>query len=315
MLAPGPRADAEDVLQDVFVRAYFSLRADDRPMAARAWLYRVAHNRCIDAMRRPAPIPAEQQDAPPATCTTRSARLTRREDLRRLVTDLGRLPEQQRSALLMRELEGLSYAELAAALGCTLPAVKSLLVRARIGLAEAARRARRSMLGDPLGPRRARYDRRVRASAPARRHMRDCADCRSFREAMQGSSREMDALAPVVTARSSGSTKLLGLGGSGAAAQAALRAARRRRARRRRRRRRDRRRRRHRRRDRRRGRRRRGRRDGDEGRGRRVLRGGRRGRREEDRAPSDAGRQARRIGRRARPGTARRRARRATSRA
>src|SRR6478735_1967618 len=60
MLGAASRADAEDVLQDVFVRAYFSLRADDRPMAARAWLYRVAHNRCIDSMRRPAPIPAEQ---------------------------------------------------------------------------------------------------------------------------------------------------------------------------------------------------------------------------------------------------------------
>ena len=54
MLA-GSRQDAEDALQDVFVRAYGALRADDRPIALRAWLYRVAHNRCIDQLRRPAP--------------------------------------------------------------------------------------------------------------------------------------------------------------------------------------------------------------------------------------------------------------------
>ena len=47
-MLPGPRQDAEDVLQDVFVRAYSGLRASDRELALRAWLYRVAHNRCID---------------------------------------------------------------------------------------------------------------------------------------------------------------------------------------------------------------------------------------------------------------------------
>src|SRR5205807_2300763 len=65
------------------------------------------------------------------------AETERREDLRRLVEDVRRLPEAQRSALLMRELEGLTYEELAAALDTTVPAVKSLLVRARIGLVEA----------------------------------------------------------------------------------------------------------------------------------------------------------------------------------
>ena len=50
----GSRADAEDALQDVFVRAYGALRADDRDVSLRAWLYRIAHNRCIDELRRPA---------------------------------------------------------------------------------------------------------------------------------------------------------------------------------------------------------------------------------------------------------------------
>ena len=55
----GARSDAEDVLQDVFLRAYGALRNDDRPVTLRAWLYRVAHNRCIDHLRRPVPPPAE----------------------------------------------------------------------------------------------------------------------------------------------------------------------------------------------------------------------------------------------------------------
>ena len=53
MLSAQSRQDAEDVLQDVFVRAFGALRADARPVNVRAWLYRVAHNRCIDHLRRP----------------------------------------------------------------------------------------------------------------------------------------------------------------------------------------------------------------------------------------------------------------------
>src|SRR3954449_1269183 len=127
MLGPS-RSDAEDALQDVFLRAYRALRDDDRPVTLRAWLYRVAHNRCIDELRRPTPAPGEVFDVsrPPPHDTPGEAE--RREELRRLVCDLRRLPEQQRSALLMREIDVLSYAELADALEVTVPAVKSLLV-------------------------------------------------------------------------------------------------------------------------------------------------------------------------------------------
>src|SRR5262249_1402839 len=95
--------DAEDPGQDVFRRAYRALRKSDRPVALRAWLYFVAHNRCIDELRRPAAEPGEVPEehghaADPSQLTER------REELRSLVADLRRLPEQQRSALLMREL-------------------------------------------------------------------------------------------------------------------------------------------------------------------------------------------------------------------
>ena len=109
----------------------------------------------------------------------------RRDDLKRLVADVARLPEQQRSALLMREMDGMSYADLAAALDVTVPAVKSLLVRARVGLVE----AQESRDADCAEIRRdllASYDRGVKASGRARRHMRECDGCREYRGALQG---------------------------------------------------------------------------------------------------------------------------------
>src|SRR5215211_5580498 len=185
MLGAGPRHDAEDVLQDVFVRAYGALRADDRDVHLRAWLYRVAHNRCIDHLRRPVPPAADvfEMSRKPLHDPIEAAQ--RREDLARLVADISRLPEQQRSALLMREIDGMSYADLAQALDVTVPAVKSLLVRARVGLVE----AQESRDADCTEIRRdllASYDRGVKASGRARRHMRECDGCREYRGALKG---------------------------------------------------------------------------------------------------------------------------------
>ena len=110
MLASHSRQDAEDVLQDVFVRAFGALRGDSRAINVRAWLYRVAHNRCIDHLRRPHPPAAEIFEMSRKPLLDPVDEAQRRDDLKRLVGDVGRLPEQQRSALLMREIDGLSYA-------------------------------------------------------------------------------------------------------------------------------------------------------------------------------------------------------------
>src|SRR5215204_1658390 len=196
MLSRHSRQDAEDVLQDVFVRAYGALRSDEREINVRAWLYRVAHNRCIDHLRRPRPVASEifEMSRPPLLDPVDEAQ--RRDDLKRLVADVSRLPEQQRSALLMREMDGLSYADLAAALDVTVPAVKSLLVRARVGLVEAQEsrdadcaEIRRDLLSA--------YDRGVKASGRARRHMRECDGCREYRRALRGVQRSFAALSPV----------------------------------------------------------------------------------------------------------------------
>jgi RNA polymerase sigma factor (sigma-70 family) len=215
----GSRQDAEDALQDVFIRAYASLRANGRPISLRAWLYRVAHNRCIDQLRRPAPAPAEVLEVSRAPLQDPLLETERREDLRRLVSDIRDLPDQQRSALLMREMQGMSYLELGEALGVTVPAVKSLLVRARMGLVEAAE-ARDTACVDIREDLVLATGRGVRMSGRVRRHMRECNGCREYRAQIRGVRRSFGALSP--GAGPFGLLAKLSLGSSGAAGGGAL---------------------------------------------------------------------------------------------
>src|SRR3954454_246487 len=219
MLSAGSRQDAEDVLQDVFVRAYGALRHDAREMNVRAWLYRVAHNRCIDPLRRPVPPAHEVFEASRKPLHDPIEEAQRRDDLRRLVEDVGPLPDQQRSALLMREIDGMAYADLAVALGVTVPAVKSLLVRARIGLVE-AQEARDADCADIREDLLRAYDRGVKASGHARKHMRSCSGCREYRVALRGVRRSFAALSPVAAGPLAFAAKLAGIGGAGGGAAA-----------------------------------------------------------------------------------------------
>jgi RNA polymerase sigma factor (sigma-70 family) len=215
----GSRQDAEDALQDVFMRAYSSLRSNDRPLSLRAWLYRVAHNRCIDQLRKPAPPAADLFDTSRKPLHDPMDEAERREDLRRLIADVRRLPEQQRSALLMREIDGLSYAELGDALGISLQAVKSLLVRARIGLVEAVE-ARDTACTEIRLDLADAFDRGVRASGLARRHLRDCDGCVEYRAQLRGVRQGLGVLAPGTSGPFATLLKLVGLGGAGSAGAA-----------------------------------------------------------------------------------------------
>ncbi|MGI8506782.1 MAG: RNA polymerase sigma factor [Solirubrobacteraceae bacterium] len=135
----GSGHDADDVVQDAFIRAYRGLRVTDRPMLLRPWLYMIVRNRALDQLRTPQRggclddeirlfvVPA----ADPAQC------VAEREEMRGLVAQIGRLPERQRMALVMREFDGRSHAETARALHTTVPATKSLLIRARSNLGAA----------------------------------------------------------------------------------------------------------------------------------------------------------------------------------
>jgi RNA polymerase sigma factor (sigma-70 family) len=219
----GSRQDAEDALQDVFLRAYSSLRGSDRPVSLRAWLYRVAHNRCIDHLRKPAPPAVDLFETSLKPLHDPITESERREDLRQLIEDVRRLPDQQRSALLMREMDGMSYAELSEALGVSLQAVKSLLVRARIGLVEAVE-ARDTACAEIRADLAGSFDRGVRASGRARRHLRDCAGCAEYRTQLRGVREGLAAMSPGAGGPIAAALKLVGLGsaaGGGAAGGAA----------------------------------------------------------------------------------------------
>ena len=120
----------------------------------------------------------------------------------------------------MREIDGLSYSDLAGALDVTVPAVKSLLVRARVGLVEAqesrdadCQEIRRDLMAS--------YDRGVKASGRARRHMRECAGCREYRLALRGVRRSFAALTPAGAGPAALLAKLIGIGGASGGAAAA----------------------------------------------------------------------------------------------
>ena len=191
-----------------------------RAVNVRAWLYRVAHNRCIDHLRRPVPAgrPSLRAVAQAAARPDRGGPAARGP--RPAGEDVGRLPEQQRSALLMREIDGMSYVDLAGALDVTVPAVKSLLVRARLGLVDAAD-ARDADCSEIRPTSMDTHDRGVKASARARRHMRGCDGCTEYRAALRGIRRSFAALSPAGAGPLAlVGAKLLGLGGAGGGAAA-----------------------------------------------------------------------------------------------
>lgn len=133
------REDAEDALQDVFAAAFDAILADEREIFVRPWLYRIARNRCINQLRRTTAVPVGSLDEHSAdNGVTLVEKVLRRENFRDLVGDVRMLPDAQRIALLLREIDGFAYERIARAMGTTVPAVKSLLVRARAGLLNSA---------------------------------------------------------------------------------------------------------------------------------------------------------------------------------
>jgi RNA polymerase sigma factor (sigma-70 family) len=191
------REDAEDVLQEVFAAAYNAMRADERPINVRPWLYRIARNRSLNHLRRTQPIGVDSMDVHVAHGgKTTAERVHEREDFRQLIGDVQELPETQRTALLLREIDALSYEQIGEAMETTVPSVKSLLVRARVSLAEAAE-ARllscddvREELGEVAEGLR-------RTSPPVRRHLRTCERCAAFRKQLRTTNRALAAIFPV----------------------------------------------------------------------------------------------------------------------
>jgi RNA polymerase sigma factor (sigma-70 family) len=192
------REDAEDVLQEVFAAAFNAMVGDDRPINVRPWLYRIARNRSLNHLRRTQAIGVDSMDIHVADHgATTAEKVHRREDFRMLMADVQTLPESQRTALLLREIDALSYGQIAEAMDTTIPSVKSLLVRARVSLAEAAQ-ARELSCTDVRGELgEVAEGLRQRITAPARRHVRGCTRCTGFRKQLRTTNRALAAVLPV----------------------------------------------------------------------------------------------------------------------
>src|SRR5829696_5022353 len=172
----GSAEDAEDVLQEVFAASFNAICADERPINARPWLYRIARNRCLNHLRRPAPAGQDSMD-------------------------------------VFERDGGTTTAD-------TVSSVKSLLVRARVSLAEASEarmltcdevRLELGQVAEGLG----------RTSAPARRHLRGCERCRVFKGELHKTNKALAAvypLGPLVFIKKAIGAKLAAGGGAGAAA-------------------------------------------------------------------------------------------------
>jgi RNA polymerase sigma factor (sigma-70 family) len=213
----GSTEDGEDVLQEVFVNAYRAMLADEREINLRPWLYRIARNRCLNHLRKPTADAQESMDmVPEVEAASTAEKVHNREEFRQLLTDVGKLPETQRSALLLREMDAMSYEEIAQAMETSVPSVKSLLVRARISLAEASQ-ARQLTCGEVRLDLAEAAEGLRKLSGPVRRHVRDCEECKDFRSQLRSNDKVLAALVPVgpLVALKGLIASKLGLGGAG----------------------------------------------------------------------------------------------------
>src|SRR3989475_4350481 len=210
-------ADAEDVTQTTFLNAYRAyIEKGNRPDKPQNWLIAIAHNVCRQRFRQSARRPSEVSFEDDIADTVVDEEAPTGEDIRRA---LSHLAFNQRAALVMRELEGRSYAEISDILEVSTSAVETLIFRAR--------RALREQLEGSLTCGEAEFaiSRQLDGRLPRaergqlRAHLRECSDCAGFarRQRAQRGAMKTLALVPVPASL----TSLFG-GGSGAAAGTGL---------------------------------------------------------------------------------------------
>ena len=206
-------ADAEDVTQTTFLNAYKAFERGERPRAPQNWLIAIAHNVCRQrfrqSQRRPNEVVFEEELAEAAAVEDDAVSA---EDIRRA---LGHLAFNQRAALVMRELEGRSYQEIAEILELSVSAVETLIFRAR--------RALREQLEDGITCHEAEFaiskqlDGRLsrQERGALRAHLRECEECAGFARSQRAQRGSLKSLALIPLPQSL--SGLFGGGGGGAA--------------------------------------------------------------------------------------------------
>ena len=215
----GSREEAEDALQHTFAAAYRQLVEKGPPDHIRAWLYATARNRCSSVLRA-------RRELPHGEVAARTAWLPdeveSRSDLRELLDDIVRLPEEQRVALVLAEIEELDHSEIAEVLGCRRDKVRALVFQARTTLGgwREARATPCREVREEIAVARGPELRRAYLS----RHLAVCPDCKAFRAEVDEQRRRVALLlppVPIALALKEGVIEAAVAGASGGAAAAA----------------------------------------------------------------------------------------------
>jgi len=210
----GNPEDAQDALQNTMVKVLRALPGEERRIDLKPWLYRIAHNESIDLLRRrreTSQLDVEQV-APGYGLAEDAAT---RERLRRLVTDLRELPERQRQVLVMREMSGLDFDEIAVAVESSPAVARQTLYEARQSLRQMEEG--REMSCETVGMALSEGDGRVTRRRDVRAHLRSCTRCREFRDEIKRREKDFAALAPLPAVAAAGMLQGLLGGGSQAA--------------------------------------------------------------------------------------------------
>ena len=208
--------DADDAVQNTFIKAHDGLRAGDHVLAVRPWLYRIAHNEAISLMRRRRPA-AELVATVPDHAHGPAETVAVREEVRAVLHAIGELPDRSRDAFLLREVGGMRHAEVAEVLGTSPGTARQAVFEARVALQDdrAGRDASCHAIREEISARE-----RRRASRTVRGHLRSCTSCRDWSDA-QGKRRKVLGLTPSAGVPIAGAgglwTWVAGLVGGGAA--------------------------------------------------------------------------------------------------
>ena len=184
--------DAQDALQNAMTNAFAALQNERREIELRPWLFRIAHNEAITLLRKRRGT-STLDDGTPASGELED-RVAEREELRLLRMDLETLPERQRAALVLRELNGLSHAEIGAVLDLSIAGVKQALFDARTALSDS--RDGRALACAVVRRTLSDGDGRVLRRRTLRAHLRSCAPCRGFRAELSLRPQALRLLAP-----------------------------------------------------------------------------------------------------------------------
>ena len=219
-------ADAQDALQSTFARALSALKRGQRSAPLRPWLFRIAHNEAISVLRRRRRGEESLADASLPMAASAEDQAGERARLNVLLGDLAALPDRARSALVMRELSGLSHEEIAIALQTSPGAAKQAIFEARRGLQECAEG--RAMPCTEVCHAISESDRRLLRARRVRAHLRDCASCAAFASAIGARQSDLHALVPVLPVAASAAvlartmSGVVGGAGGGAGAAGAI---------------------------------------------------------------------------------------------